>query len=346
MSARLFCKYGPLAGAHCEIDEEATIGSDSANSLVLNSPSIAETHARIRLDRETGCYILEDLGGAGIALDGVAIEGSTRLDRLHVITLAGEHDFFFQGSETRRPSPDDSQPQPPESAGSQGSPGETTLFRQRPSLAAPPSFKAAEPSPGAASHAAQEHPDPIAARTDQPGERTMYGSMQGIAAPPQFEPSQSSPQRQAGSSGPQERSSEPQTLYKPSARISPPPSFESPSSAQSSTSDEEKPPPRPERISKYELELDTKQGRKAYPLREGDNAIGRAPSCQVSVNDLTLSRRHAVLTVASERVHVRDLGSTNKTYVDGQEIEAEVQVSPDAPLRFGKLEGRIRCQEP
>ena len=39
--------------------------------------------------------------------------------------------------------------------------------------------------------------------------------------------------------------------------------------------------------------------------------VGRAPTCDLSVADPTISRRHAELLVDEEQVTLRDLGSSN-----------------------------------
>ena len=59
---------------------------------------------------------------------------------------------------------------------------------------------------------------------------------------------------------------------------------------------------------------------------------GRDPaSCQLSHMDATLSRRHAEIFVENGQAFIRDLGSANGTWVDGQSVGKEV-----APLRPGQ----------
>jgi GGDEF domain-containing protein len=50
-----------------------------------------------------------------------------------------------------------------------------------------------------------------------------------------------------------------------------------------------------------------------YPLRAGTLIIGRADDAEIHLLDLTISRRHAQLTVVGEDVTVRDLNSRNGT---------------------------------
>jgi pSer/pThr/pTyr-binding forkhead associated (FHA) protein len=96
--ARLFCVTGQLAGSSFRIGETATIGTDADNDVVLDASTVSRNHARIFVDDERRCSILEDLGSSnGTLLDGVPVVGHERLGRLHVITFAADHDFIYQG---------------------------------------------------------------------------------------------------------------------------------------------------------------------------------------------------------------------------------------------------------
>jgi pSer/pThr/pTyr-binding forkhead associated (FHA) protein len=50
--------------------------------------------------------------------------------------------------------------------------------------------------------------------------------------------------------------------------------------------------------------------------------IGRSPECDVFLDDVTVSRRHAELVRAGDVFSIRDLGSLNGTYVNRKRIEA------------------------
>src|SRR5688500_16526925 len=52
----------------------------------------------------------------------------------------------------------------------------------------------------------------------------------------------------------------------------------------------------------------------AYPLKEGDNQMGREQGDITFITDGFVSGRHAMLTVRQERLTVRDLGSSNGTF--------------------------------
>jgi S-DNA-T family DNA segregation ATPase FtsK/SpoIIIE len=73
-----------------------------------------------------------------------------------------------------------------------------------------------------------------------------------------------------------------------------------------------------------------------FVLAGGRLFIGRDPAAHVALADPELSRRHAVLTVTEDAVHVGDLGSTNGTTLDGAEVgPAERPLPPGAVLRCG-----------
>jgi len=59
----------------------------------------------------------------------------------------------------------------------------------------------------------------------------------------------------------------------------------------------------------------------AMPLAMGrPHVIGRAPECDVVIDDASVSRKHAVLTVAG-RITLEDLRSTNGTSIQGRKLE-------------------------
>jgi pSer/pThr/pTyr-binding forkhead associated (FHA) protein len=90
------------------------------------------------------------------------------------------------------------------------------------------------------------------------------------------------------------------------------------------------------------LEVRSKGRRlKIFQLKEGENFLGRSPQGEIEIDDPSISRRHAVLTVNSGKVFVKDLGSRNHTFVGKQTIVAETEVQFDTPLRFGNVEAQL-----
>ena len=73
-------------------------------------------------------------------------------------------------------------------------------------------------------------------------------------------------------------------------------------------------------------------------LSEGKFVIGRAASCQLSLDDPLVSRHHAQLTVENEQVTVEDLGSRNGVKVNGELINARYLVKDKDQILIGGQE--------
>ncbi|HPI39586.1 MAG TPA: diguanylate cyclase [Pseudobdellovibrionaceae bacterium] len=56
---------------------------------------------------------------------------------------------------------------------------------------------------------------------------------------------------------------------------------------------------------------------KQYPITQSDIVIGRSVECQIYIDDRSLSRSHAKFVAVGHDVSIIDLGSTNKTVVNG-----------------------------
>ncbi len=65
--------------------------------------------------------------------------------------------------------------------------------------------------------------------------------------------------------------------------------------------------------------------------------IGRSPDCDVFLDDVTVSRKHAELVRNDERFTIKDLGSLNGTFVNRRRIEAdETEIEDDDEVQIGK----------
>src|SRR5262245_5626839 len=53
----------------------------------------------------------------------------------------------------------------------------------------------------------------------------------------------------------------------------------------------------------------------------GEYLVGRSGACNLCVDGVQISRRHCALLVADTGASVRDLGSTNGTFVNGVRVE-------------------------
>lgn len=76
-----------------------------------------------------------------------------------------------------------------------------------------------------------------------------------------------------------------------------------------------------------------------YALRRTAR-IGRSEESEIVLLDPSVSRAHAVVEVAGGNVHVRDLGSTNGTFLNGRRVESE-RLREGDELRFGNTRMRV-----
>ena len=63
--------------------------------------------------------------------------------------------------------------------------------------------------------------------------------------------------------------------------------------------------------------------------------IGRSPDCDVFLDDVTVSRRHAEVLREGESFTIRDLGSLNGTFVNRQRVES-AELHDDDEVQIGK----------
>ncbi|MGA1077767.1 MAG: FHA domain-containing protein [Nitriliruptoraceae bacterium] len=61
-----------------------------------------------------------------------------------------------------------------------------------------------------------------------------------------------------------------------------------------------------------------------YPLVEPEPRIGRHPDAHVFLDDVTVSRRHALVTLVDGSVVLTDQASLNGTYVGGERVDSRV----------------------
>jgi pSer/pThr/pTyr-binding forkhead associated (FHA) protein len=70
--------------------------------------------------------------------------------------------------------------------------------------------------------------------------------------------------------------------------------------------------------------------------------IGRAEDCHLRPRSDTVSRHHCAILLEEGFVAVRDFGSKNGTYVNGERIRAEAELKNGDRLRVGQLEFDIQ----
>lgn len=73
-------------------------------------------------------------------------------------------------------------------------------------------------------------------------------------------------------------------------------------------------------------------------LSEGEFSIGRSAECQLSLDDPLVSRKHAVLVVAKDRVTIEDLQSRNGVVVNGERIVRKSPLGAGDTIGIGSQE--------
>ena len=72
-----------------------------------------------------------------------------------------------------------------------------------------------------------------------------------------------------------------------------------------------------------------------FQLTNARILIGRSPECDIFLDDVTVSRRHAEIEHENDVFTIRDLGSLNGTYVNRKRIES-TELTDDDEVQIGK----------
>lgn len=84
-----------------------------------------------------------------------------------------------------------------------------------------------------------------------------------------------------------------------------------------------------------------------FPLKSGENTLGRRPTNDVVITDPYVSGSHAKIEVTADGVFFTDVGSTNGTNLNGAPLPANqrTRITPDDEIAIGQLRFRIRLGE-
>jgi DNA-binding winged helix-turn-helix (wHTH) protein len=85
---------------------------------------------------------------------------------------------------------------------------------------------------------------------------------------------------------------------------------------------------------------------RVLPLAEGENVIGRDPSCGVWLDQPGVSRRHARVLVTDDLAEIEDLGSTNGTFVSEVAISGSHQLRDADIIQIGSVDLKYRSWSP
>ena len=70
---------------------------------------------------------------------------------------------------------------------------------------------------------------------------------------------------------------------------------------------------------------------------QGDRTtIGRSPDNDIFLDDVTVSRKHAVLVQSGGEIRIEDLGSLNGTFVNRRRIDSAIRLESGDEVQIGK----------
>jgi predicted component of type VI protein secretion system len=76
-------------------------------------------------------------------------------------------------------------------------------------------------------------------------------------------------------------------------------------------------------------------------LADGVTSIGRHDDCLIRIKSSQVSRRHCELFEASDKLTIRDLGSSNGTFVNGKKVTGQQALKPGDELTVGAVTLRV-----
>ena len=80
---------------------------------------------------------------------------------------------------------------------------------------------------------------------------------------------------------------------------------------------------------------------KVLPVRTEVTTVGRQEDCQIRVVSSEVSRKHCQLLEKDGKLFVKDLNSSNGTFVNGRKIQDQQLLGPGAHLTVGPLTFRV-----
>jgi len=81
---------------------------------------------------------------------------------------------------------------------------------------------------------------------------------------------------------------------------------------------------------------------RAYELRAGANRLGRNAKNDLQLDHATVSGQHCEILLDADGVRVRDIGSTNGTYINGEQI-TDAPLEQGATLHVGEVEMELEA---
>jgi hypothetical protein len=81
-----------------------------------------------------------------------------------------------------------------------------------------------------------------------------------------------------------------------------------------------------------------------FRVRDGQNTLGSAPDCDITIRDATVSGRHASIRHKEDKFILTDLDSTNGTFLnDGSASIAREDLKDNDTVRVGDVTLKFKC---
>jgi pSer/pThr/pTyr-binding forkhead associated (FHA) protein len=77
--------------------------------------------------------------------------------------------------------------------------------------------------------------------------------------------------------------------------------------------------------------------KKVFPVRNKATILGRRPDCDLCIPLQVVSRRHCQLSVEGQTLKIRDLRSSNGTFLNSKKIGDEIEAKAGDRLQVGPL---------
>ncbi len=95
----------------------------------------------------------------------------------------------------------------------------------------------------------------------------------------------------------------------------------------------------------YSVVVKTSKGRFDFQLEKDFATMGRSKDNEIYIDDLSVSRKHAVLEREGNQFYITDLNSSNGTYVNSKKITAKTAVRPEDVIIVGRVHFSFRLDE-
>jgi pSer/pThr/pTyr-binding forkhead associated (FHA) protein len=89
----------------------------------------------------------------------------------------------------------------------------------------------------------------------------------------------------------------------------------------------------------------TAQG-KSIPITVPQFIIGRDPQCHLRPSSPVISKRHCAIVIREGKAFLRDFGSTNGSFVNGEPLKGERELKHKDQLKIGPLFFEVRIEMP